>query len=163
MNATNIKLYWRLQRQTTVRVRMCYLTKSVLRQLEMSIRFLTKNCSQLWRAVFTVHSLHPWQNIWFYEEPVWQPKNLSSLHIHKEELVWELHYCLPWDVLLVQKHSLELGLLSSLLSSPETILRELQPTTVIENRQPLNAWIVWTGDLLCRLFNKKANVSYFGV
>lgn len=121
-----------------------------------------KKDSQFWKAVFTVHSLHRWQNIWFYEGPVWQPKNLSPSHIHKQ-LVWELHYCLPWDVLLTQKDSLELGLLNSFLPSPDTILHDLQQTTLIEKRQPLNAWIVWTGDLLYSLFNKKTNISNFGV
>lgn len=40
MNATNIELYWRWQHHTTLRVRMCYLNKSVIKGLEMSIRFL---------------------------------------------------------------------------------------------------------------------------
>lgn len=49
-----------------MRVRTRFFTKSVIRGLEMSIRFLNKKAliredSQLWKSVFTVHALHHWQ------------------------------------------------------------------------------------------------------
>lgn len=177
MNATDIELYWRWQHHTTLRVRMCYLTKSVIKGLEMGIRFLlpkktnqtkrthpnkqtNKNPPQFWKVVFTADSVHPWQNVWFYEGWEWYSKNISPSHIDKEELVWELHCCIPWDDLPMQKDLSGAVTSEFSLAPSRTISPELWQIIVIEKRQPLN---VWTNDLLYELFNQKVNISYFGV
>lgn len=145
---------------------MCCLAKSVIKGSEMSIRFITKKkkkrCSPLEESLHSGLSSPMTEYTVLWRTSVAAQKLKSFTHSQR-------------------RAGLGITLLPSLRCSANAegwsgatafefslaLFRDHFTWAATDNsywkETTLKHWIVWTGDLLYGLFNKKNNISYFGV
>lgn len=146
MSTTNIKLHW-LWCCTTVRMGMCYFTKSIARGLEMSIRFLKKTPK--------LETKPPVPN----KQQEKNPKQLKSFTIHKE-LIWELCFTFPEMFCRKMVRSWSFWILSCFLQRPFFLNCNRQWLLKRDNLWILGLfWLV----ISSTAFSIRKNISCFGV